>query len=81
MMNHRVYKTYTQVTNIIMRISNGTPQGKEHAVLVNSHVDSTLMTPGAADDGIAVGVMLECIRVLLADSDWEPSNAVIFRAS
>jgi Zn-dependent M28 family amino/carboxypeptidase len=81
MMDQKVYKTYTELTNIIVRISNGSPQGKEHALLVNAHVDSTLMTPGAADDAMPVGVMLECMRVLLADATWEPSTAVIFRTS
>ena len=56
MMNKRLYKTYVNLSNIVMRISNGTSAGKEHAVLVNSHLDSTLPSPGAADDAISVGV-------------------------
>ncbi|ELU36920.1 endoplasmic reticulum metallopeptidase [Rhizoctonia solani AG-1 IA] len=64
MMNKRVYKNYVDLTNIIVRVSDGTPEGKRNAVLVNSHLDSTLPSPGAADDAISVGVMLECIRVL-----------------
>lgn len=46
MMNKRVYKNYVDLTNIIMRVSDGSPAGKEHAVLVNSHLDSTLPSPG-----------------------------------
>ena len=53
----RLYKTYVNLTNIVLRISNGTPEGKEHAVLVNAHLDSTLPSPGAADDALAAGVM------------------------
>ena len=58
MMGRRLYKTYVDLTNIIVRVSDGTEEGKEHAVLVNSHLDSTLPSPGAADDALSVGVML-----------------------
>ncbi|THH08417.1 hypothetical protein EW146_g8997 [Bondarzewia mesenterica] len=78
MMGKRLYKTYVNLTNIIVRVSNGTPEGKEHAVLVNSHLDSTLPSPGAADDALSVGVMLECIRVLMQTPNWEPKHSVIF---
>ncbi|KAI9062799.1 hypothetical protein FKP32DRAFT_1629419 [Trametes sanguinea] len=78
MMGRRLYKTYVNLTNIIVRVSDGTEEGKEHAVLVNSHVDSTLPSPGAADDALSVGVMLECIRVLVNTPDWEPKHAIVF---
>lgn len=78
-MNHRLYKTYVNLTNIIVRVSDGTERGKEHAVLVNAHLDSTLPSPGAADDALSVGVMLECMRVLAQTTDWEPHHAIIFR--
>ncbi|KZT10195.1 uncharacterized protein LAESUDRAFT_756379 [Laetiporus sulphureus 93-53] len=78
MMGHRLYKTYVDLTNIVVRISDGTPAGKEHAVLVNAHLDSTLPSPGAADDGLAIGIMLECMRVLVNTPAWQPSHAVIF---
>ncbi|KAG5638589.1 hypothetical protein H0H81_011675 [Sphagnurus paluster] len=78
MMNKRLYKTYVNLTNIIVRISDGTPEGKEHAVLVNSHLDSTLPSPGAADDAIAVGIMLDCMRVLINTPKWTPKHAIVF---
>lgn len=81
MMGKRVYKTYVNLTNIVVRISDGTPAGKEHALLVNSHLDSTLPSPGAADDGLAVGVMLDCMRVLINMPDWTPKHAIVFRES
>jgi Peptidase family M28 len=56
MMNKRLYKTYVNLSTIVMRVSNGTSEGKEHVILVNSHLDSTLPSPGAADDAISVGV-------------------------
>ncbi|KAI0078731.1 hypothetical protein K474DRAFT_1593590 [Panus rudis PR-1116 ss-1] len=77
-MGKRLYKTYRNLSNIIVRVSDGTERGKENAVLVNSHVDSTLPSPGAADDALAVGVMLECIRNLIYTPGWEPSYAIIF---
>lgn len=77
-MNKRLYKNYVSLSNIIFRISNTTLASKEHAVLVNSHLDSTLPSPGAADDAISVGVMMECIRVLINTPDWEPVYSIIF---
>jgi Zn-dependent M28 family amino/carboxypeptidase len=79
MMGKRLYKTYANLSNIIVRISDGTEEGKEHALLVNSHLDSTLPSPGAADDGLPVGVMLDCMRVLLGTPEWSPKHAAIFR--
>ncbi|KAF5316325.1 hypothetical protein D9619_006761 [Psilocybe cf. subviscida] len=78
MMGKRLYKTYVNLSNIVVRISNGTPEGKEHAVLVNAHLDSTLPSPGAADDALPVGVMLDCMRVLLETPKWSPKHAIIF---
>ncbi|KAF5379478.1 hypothetical protein D9615_006633 [Tricholomella constricta] len=78
MMNKRLYKTYVDLTNIVVRISDGTPEGKEHAVLVNAHLDSTLPSPGAADDAISVGVMLDCMRVLVNTPNWSPKHAIVF---
>ncbi|KAF8141333.1 hypothetical protein EV363DRAFT_1391803 [Boletus edulis] len=68
MMNARLYKTYVNLSNIII----------PSAVLINSHLDSTLPSPGAADDGLAVGVMLECARVLVETKGWEPTYSIIF---
>lgn len=79
MMHKRMYKTYVNLTNIVVRLSDGTTRGKEHAVLLNSHVDSTLPSPGAADDALSVGIMLEVIRNLINTPDWEPTHAVVFR--
>ncbi|OCH96275.1 hypothetical protein OBBRIDRAFT_809204 [Obba rivulosa] len=77
-MGKRLYKTYRDLTNVVVRISDGTEKGKTHAVLVNAHVDSTLPSPGAADDALAVGIMLECMRVLVNTPDWEPTHSIVF---
>ena len=74
----QLYKRYVNLSNIIIRLSDGTDQGNADAVLINSHLDSTLPSPGAADDALAVGVMIECVRVLVNTHGWEPKHAVIF---
>ncbi|KAG8762494.1 hypothetical protein FRC12_009013 [Ceratobasidium sp. 428] len=78
MMGKEVYKTYVDLSNIIVRVSDGTSEGKRYAVLANSHLDSTLPSPGAADDAVSVGVMLECIRVLTQTPTWQPTHSIIF---
>ena len=78
LMGRRLYKTYVDLTNVVVRVSDGTAAGKEHAVLVNAHLDSTLPSPGAADDALSVGVMLECMRVLVNTPTWEPRHAIVF---
>lgn len=79
MMGKRLYKTYRDLSNIIVRVSNGTDAGKAHAILINAHLDSTLPSPGAADDALSCGVMLEALRVLTQTPGWSPHHAIIFR--
>src|SRR5258707_1750587 len=45
MMGKTLYKTYANLTNIVIRVSDGTPEGKNHAVLVSAHLDSTSIAP------------------------------------
>lgn len=73
----KVWKKYYQLGNLIVRLSSHDPASKKNAILVNSHLDSTLPSPGAADDGAGVVVSLEALRVL-AGSPQELSNAVVF---
>ncbi|EDQ99749.1 uncharacterized protein LACBIDRAFT_315310 [Laccaria bicolor S238N-H82] len=40
MMGKHLYKTYFNLISIVVRVSDSTLEGKEHAVLVNSHLDS-----------------------------------------
>ncbi|KAM0755633.1 hypothetical protein T439DRAFT_320338 [Meredithblackwellia eburnea MCA 4105] len=76
-MGKKVWKQYTNITNVVVRLSDGTPEGKKNAVLVNAHTDSTLPSPGAADDLVGVATMLETIRVM-AMSPRRLTNAVVF---
>jgi len=80
-MDERLYKSYQNLTNIIFRISDGTEEGKSRAILLNSHIDSTLPSPGAADDAMTVGIMLDVARVLIQSvprEDWFVGWSVIF---
>ncbi|MCO5599089.1 hypothetical protein L7F22_053189 [Adiantum nelumboides] len=63
-MSSVVWKKYYSMSNVIVRISDGTEEGKEHAVLLNAHLDSTLPSPGAADDGVGVAILVELLRIL-----------------
>jgi hypothetical protein len=47
---------------------------RKSSVLVNAHLDSTLPSPGAADDG----VMMEYMGVLVGVPGWEPKRAIVF---
>lgn len=58
-----VWKKYYSMSNVVVRISDGTDEGKEHAVLLNAHLDSTLPSPGAADDGAGIAILLELLRI------------------
>jgi hypothetical protein len=83
-----VLKAYTNITNIIVRLSCPEEPNDMHgerrpcednAILVNSHFDTTLGSPGATDDGSGTAVMLEIIRVL-SQRDWTGyKNSIVFR--
>ncbi|KAG0003762.1 hypothetical protein BGZ80_011579 [Entomortierella chlamydospora] len=62
-MSKVVMKMYTNMTNIIVRLSCG-PECDENSILLNAHYDTTLGSPGAADDALGCGVMMEIIRIM-----------------
>lgn len=69
-------KMYTNMTNIIVRLSCG-PECDENTILLNSHYDTTLGSPGAVDDGLGVGVMMEIIRVM-SQRPSKMKNGIVF---
>ncbi|KAI8460332.1 hypothetical protein BY996DRAFT_4574820 [Phakopsora pachyrhizi] len=78
-MNKNVWKKYYNLSNVIVRIYDPfIPNSKENTVLVNSHLDSTLPSPGASDDLAGVSVMLEAIRIITQSADWKMHNGVVF---
>lgn len=46
-MDHDVLKVYKGITNVILRIKS--PGEQNDAILLGSHIDSTLPAPGAAE--------------------------------
>ncbi|KAJ3039284.1 hypothetical protein HDV00_012372 [Rhizophlyctis rosea] len=75
MMGQTVIKAYSNITNIVVRISCGDACNK-NAILLNSHFDSTVVSPGASDDGVGVAIMLELTRIL-SQRDTPLRNAVV----
>lgn len=49
---------YTNVTNVVIRLSWGSVDDSAPSVLVNAHYDSFYSSPGASDDGVGVAAML-----------------------
>ncbi|KAI9248658.1 hypothetical protein BY458DRAFT_464891 [Sporodiniella umbellata] len=84
-MDKMVLKAYTNVTNIIARLSCPIDPEQplertceQNAVLLNSHFDTTLGSPGATDDGSGTAVMIEILRVL-SQQDWTfYRNSIVF---
>jgi len=78
-MGKKVWKKYFQLSNIIVKLSDPSiPSSQENAVLVNAHLDSTLPSPGAADDVAGVAVMLEAIRIITQSPNWPMHNGIVF---
>jgi hypothetical protein len=67
------YYVYANVTNVVGRI-RGSDNSK--AVMVVGHYDTQPHTPGAADDGIAVGSMLEAAEII--KNHYSLKNDIIF---
>lgn len=63
-LGHPVWKQYYSMSNLIVRISDGSEASKNNTLLINAHIDSTLPSPGGVDDGAGVAIMLEVLRAL-----------------
>ncbi|KAF9326824.1 hypothetical protein BG006_009793 [Podila minutissima] len=75
-MSKVVMKMYTNMTNIIVRLSCGA-ECDQNSILLNAHYDTTLGSPGAADDALGCGVMMEIIRIM-SRRPAPKKNSVIF---
>ena len=79
--DYNLYQQYSGVKNVVARLSSGR-LGQERrsppAVLVNCHYDSVPQSPGASDDAVSCGVMLETIRVLVTNNKTVLTNDLIF---
>ncbi|KAH8297049.1 hypothetical protein KR044_003986, partial [Drosophila immigrans] len=54
---------YQGVQNVIVKLSSKNSSSESY-LLVNSHFDTVLTSPGAGDDGFMVATMLEVLRVM-----------------
>ncbi len=66
---------YQGVQNLVVRVRGRRPDAE--SLLLNSHFDSVPLSPGASDDAISCGVMLELLRVL-SHSSIQPDRDVVF---
>ncbi|KAJ3347022.1 hypothetical protein HDU91_006871, partial [Kappamyces sp. JEL0680] len=78
-MGEPVIKVYSNVTNIIVRLSCS--DCSPDAILLNSHFDSTITTPGAADDASQVGIMMELLRLFSQRRDLTKSIIFLFNGA
>ncbi|GAC98044.1 hypothetical protein PHSY_005632 [Pseudozyma hubeiensis SY62] len=67
-MSNVVWKRYYSMSNLVVRISDGTDESKANSLLLNAHLDSTLPSPGGADDGVGVAILMEALRILTLPS-------------
>ncbi|XP_065367160.1 endoplasmic reticulum metallopeptidase 1 [Calliphora vicina] len=68
--------SYHNVSNVIVKISSKNTNSDSY-LLVNSHFDSEVGSPAAADAGVMIVVMLETLRVI-SISEKELKNPVVF---
>ena len=73
--NNEGFPIFGNITNVIGRIRG---EDKSKAILVVGHYDSQPFTPGAADDGIAVGSMLEAAQVLVKSAKLKNDVILLF---
>ncbi|KAJ0410024.1 hypothetical protein ATCC90586_000883 [Pythium insidiosum] len=70
---------YANVTNIVVRVSSATPDGREDAngtdaLLISSHYDAAIGAGAASDDGVSIAIMMELLRYY---SRQPPKHAAI----
>lgn len=65
------------VKNLVARIP-GTSGRRDEAILLAAHYDSVATSPGACDNGTAVGVLLETARALLASEPLQRDVILLF---
>ncbi|RKP03112.1 hypothetical protein CXG81DRAFT_9958, partial [Caulochytrium protostelioides] len=76
-MGQPVVKMFSNITNIAVRIGCGAACNA-HTILMNGHVDSTIVSPGASDDAATIGVMLDMVRLYSLKPRSYYKNAIVF---
>lgn len=72
----KTFKYYQDVTNIVIKVRPKNVKN-EYALLINSHYDSEIASPGAGDAGLMIAVMLETLRVITQD-EQQLTHTIIF---
>eukprot|EP01113_Clastostelium_recurvatum_P022823 TRINITY_DN2734_c1_g1_i5.p1 TRINITY_DN2734_c1_g1~~TRINITY_DN2734_c1_g1_i5.p1 ORF type:complete len:956 (-),score=147.56 TRINITY_DN2734_c1_g1_i5:37-2904(-) len=70
-LDHIIINVFTNITNVLVRI------GFDHhdeTILVNSHFDSAIGSPGAGDAGAGIVSMLEIANALMHSNDWKDAR-------
>jgi len=60
---------YQGVQNVVVKLSSKNSTSESY-LLVNSHFDTVLTSPGAGDDGFMVATMLEILRVMATTKQY-----------
>lgn len=68
---------YRGIQNIVAKLTPAGEPEPEHYLMLSSHFDSVVGSPGAADDGYAVVVLFEVLRVLSQSAD-KLKHGIIF---
>ncbi|XP_030388598.1 endoplasmic reticulum metallopeptidase 1 [Scaptodrosophila lebanonensis] len=68
--------SYDNVSNVVVKIASKNSTSVNY-LLLNSHYDSEVKSPGAADDGVMTVIMLETLRVI-SRSERPLANPVVF---
>lgn len=73
-----VINVYEDLQNVIVKLFVKENVNNDNWILLNSHFDSVPMSPGAADDGTMVGIMLELMRVLAKERTLNHTIVFLF---
>lgn len=68
--------SYHNVVNVIVKLSLKNSSSESY-LLLNSHFDSEVASPAAADAGVMIVIMLETLRVI-STSEKELRNPIVF---
>lgn len=68
---------YRGIQNIVAKLTPADEPEPEHFLMLSSHFDSVVGSPGAGDDGYAVVVLFELLRVLSLSAD-KLKHGIIF---
>jgi len=76
---YNIFQKYENIKNFVVRLSN-TSYTDNHrpSILVNCHFDSVPQGPGASDDGVSCGIMLEIMRLMVTSPRVHLHNDIIF---